>query len=72
VRFHSGADALGNPLLLRAPLEAGVRVIAAHCASEGHAVICGHEVSRKRASRHTRRWVDDDAAGSRNELESGN
>jgi len=27
---------LGNPLLLRAPLDAGVRVIAAHCASEGY------------------------------------
>jgi len=26
---------LGNPLLLRGPLNAGVRVIAAHCASEG-------------------------------------
>lgn len=26
---------LGNPLLLRAPLDCGVKVIAAHCASEG-------------------------------------
>jgi hypothetical protein len=38
-------DSLGNPLLLRAPLDAGVRVIAAHCASEGQTCICGHEVS---------------------------
>ena len=29
-------DSLGNPLLLRRPLRAGVKVIAAHCASEGH------------------------------------
>jgi predicted TIM-barrel fold metal-dependent hydrolase len=28
-------NALGNPLLLRYPLDAGVKVIAAHCASEG-------------------------------------
>ncbi|NRF69578.1 amidohydrolase family protein [Aquincola sp. S2] len=34
----AGRDELGNPLLLRAPLEAGVRVIAAHCASLGHAM----------------------------------
>jgi len=35
-----GADRaeLGNPLLLRAPLAAGVRVIAAHCASLGDAL----------------------------------
>lgn len=26
---------LGNPLLLRRPLEKGLKVIAAHCASEG-------------------------------------
>jgi len=70
LRFHSAADALGNPLLLRAPLEAGVRVIAAHCASEGHAVICGHEVSRKRASMIMCRWVDDAVAGSHNGQES--
>jgi predicted TIM-barrel fold metal-dependent hydrolase len=31
--FHD--DALGNPLKLRGPLDMGVRVIAAHCASEG-------------------------------------
>lgn len=30
------AQALGNPLLLRRPLEHGVRVIVAHCACEGH------------------------------------
>jgi len=29
---------LGNPLLLRAPLDKGVIVIAAHCASEGSAI----------------------------------
>ncbi|XP_064400155.1 uncharacterized protein LOC135346463 isoform X2 [Halichondria panicea] len=29
---------LGNPLLLREPLKFGVRVIAAHCGTEGHAV----------------------------------
>lgn len=28
-------DSLGNPLLLRGPLDHGVKVIAAHCASEG-------------------------------------
>jgi hypothetical protein len=28
-------QSFGNPLLLRAPLRAGVRLIAAHCASEG-------------------------------------
>lgn len=35
-----GADRqdLGNPLLLREPLRHGVRVIAAHCASLGHAM----------------------------------
>lgn len=31
-------NALGNPLLLRAPLAAGVKVIAAHCGSEGMSV----------------------------------
>ncbi len=30
-------EAFGNPLLMRIPLEAGVRVIVAHCASLGHA-----------------------------------
>jgi hypothetical protein len=34
----AGRDDLGNPLLMRAPLQAGVRVIAAHCASSGHAL----------------------------------
>lgn len=33
----AGRDELGNPLHLRAPLERGVRVIAAHCASLGQA-----------------------------------
>jgi uncharacterized protein len=31
-------EAFGNPLLMRVPLEAGVRVIVAHCASLGHAL----------------------------------
>jgi mannonate dehydratase len=34
----AGRDELGNPLLVRAPLEAGVRVIVAHCASLGEAL----------------------------------
>lgn len=34
----AGRDALGNPLLVRAPLAQGVRVIVAHCASLGHAL----------------------------------
>jgi uncharacterized protein len=33
----AGRDELGNPLHVRAPLQAGVRVIMAHCASLGHA-----------------------------------
>ncbi|HSW08097.1 amidohydrolase family protein [Aquabacterium sp.] len=33
-----GRDELGNPLLVRAALERGVRVIVAHCASLGHAL----------------------------------
>jgi len=33
----AGREAFGNPLLMRIPLEAGVRVIVAHCASLGHA-----------------------------------
>jgi uncharacterized protein len=33
----AGRDAFSNPLLMRVPLEAGVRVIVAHCASLGHA-----------------------------------
>ena len=32
----SSAQALGNPLLLRRPLNHGVKVIMAHCASSGH------------------------------------
>jgi predicted TIM-barrel fold metal-dependent hydrolase len=31
-------EAFGNPLLMRVPLEAGVRVIVAHCASLGYAL----------------------------------
>lgn len=34
----AGRDELGNPLLVRAPLEAGVRVVIAHCASLGQAL----------------------------------
>jgi uncharacterized protein len=34
----AGREDLGNPLLVRAPLEAGVRVIVAHCASLGEAL----------------------------------
>jgi mannonate dehydratase len=33
----AGRDELGNPLLARHPLAAGVRVVMAHCASLGHA-----------------------------------
>jgi len=40
--FHD--NMMGNPILLRAPLDAGVRVIAAHCASEGTACLCSREV----------------------------
>jgi len=38
----AGRDELGNPLLLRAPLQRGVRVIAAHCASLGKAEDLDH------------------------------
>jgi uncharacterized protein len=34
----AGRAEFGNPLLARVPLERGVRVIAAHCASLGHAL----------------------------------
>jgi mannonate dehydratase len=34
----AGRDELGNPLRVRAPLQAGVRVIVAHCASLGEAL----------------------------------
>ncbi len=34
----AGRDAYGNPLLMRHPLAHGVTVIAAHCASLGHAL----------------------------------
>lgn len=37
VRTPAG-DGMNNPLLLRRPLEHGVRVIVAHCASLGHSV----------------------------------
>lgn len=41
----AGRDELGNPLLLRHPLAAGVTVIAAHCASLGQA----HDTDRRSA-----------------------
>lgn len=34
----AGRDELGNPLLVRTPLEHGVRVVIAHCASLGNAL----------------------------------
>ncbi len=34
----AGRNEFGNPLLARVPLEAGVRVVMAHCASLGHAL----------------------------------
>ncbi|MFT7776299.1 amidohydrolase family protein [Roseateles sp.] len=40
----AGRDALGNPLLVRAALEHGVRVVIAHCASLGTAL----DLDRKR------------------------
>ena len=36
---------LGNPLLLRRPLDAGVRVVVAHCASIGHDIDCDRGAS---------------------------
>jgi len=36
IDFGGIDQSFGNPLHLRKPLEAGVKVIAAHCASEGH------------------------------------
>jgi predicted TIM-barrel fold metal-dependent hydrolase len=40
------AQHMGNPLLLRRPLEQGVRVIVAHCASEG----IGDDIDRGKAA----------------------
>lgn len=51
VDFAYHDDRLGNPILLRAPLDAGVKVIAAHCASEGEATLFGPELDQ----------LDDDA-----------
>jgi predicted TIM-barrel fold metal-dependent hydrolase len=45
----AGRDDLGNPLLLRAPLERGVRVIAAHAASLGHALDLDQTRPRKKS-----------------------
>ncbi len=44
----AGRDDLGNPLLLRTPLEHGVRVIAAHCASLGSALDIDRRVPTRR------------------------
>ena len=41
-------DELGNPLLVRAALRHGVRVIVAHCASLGHALDLDQRVPRER------------------------
>jgi uncharacterized protein len=46
----AGRDDLGNPLLLRVPLQHGVRVIAAHCASLGSALDIDRRVPTKRPS----------------------
>ena len=46
----AGKDDFGNPLLVRAPLEAGVRVIVAHAASLGHARDIDKRSSPKRAA----------------------
>ena len=42
----SGAQELGNPLRLRRPLDAGVRVIMAHCASRGRSDDLDHPGDR--------------------------
>jgi uncharacterized protein len=44
----AGRDDLGNPLLLRVPLQHGVRVIAAHCASLGSALDIDQRVPTRR------------------------
>jgi predicted TIM-barrel fold metal-dependent hydrolase len=46
----AGRDAYGNPLLVRAPLEAGVRVIVAHAASLGHALDLDRRSRPRRAA----------------------
>jgi len=45
-------QSLGNPLLLRRPLERGVKVIAAHCASEGEGVDLDHPEQPKESNFH--------------------
>jgi len=42
--FHD--NSLGSPWFLRAPLDHGVTVIAAHCASEGAACMCASEMHK--------------------------
>ena len=44
----AGRDELGNPLLVRAALRHGVRVIVAHCASLGHALDLDQRVPTRR------------------------
>lgn len=44
----AGRDELGNPLLVRAPLAAGVRVVVAHCASLGEALDLDQRRPRRR------------------------
>lgn len=44
---HGFGEYLGNPLRLRRPLDAGVRVVAAHCASLGEARIDADQTSDK-------------------------
>ncbi len=44
----AGRDDLGNPLLMRVPLQHGVGVIAAHCASLGSALDIDRRVPSKR------------------------
>ncbi len=46
----AGRDDLGNPLLMRVPLERGVHVIAAHAASLGHAMDLDQQRPRKKSS----------------------
>ena len=40
-------NTLGNPLLLRKPLDCGVKIIAAHCASEGESLDLDSQAVRK-------------------------
>lgn len=56
----AGRDELGNPLLVRWPLRAGVRVIVAHCASLGHALdLDQHRPGRRPAFELFARLMDE-------------